>query len=152
MDSIYGKHVKTIKFHFRCFKMPYVLVRCNLDSYSTPSQSPDSSNRGFFNHRPNSPSAPIFKVSVAGLKGIFSYVYLKSDRINNVNSFILAKELNDLKNFSPGANTDNYTITFPQHPCVILNALEVLGFRIITSTTSHENIITWTLRKDFEDD
>ena len=36
-----------------------------------------------------------------------------------------ANELLDLKNFSPGVDRDNYTITFPQHPCVILNALEV---------------------------
>jgi hypothetical protein len=32
----------------------------------------------------------------------------------------LANELLDLKNFSPGVDRDNYTITFPQHPCVIL--------------------------------
>jgi hypothetical protein len=44
-----------------------------------------------------------------------------------------ANELLDLKNFSPGVHGDNYTITFPQHPCVILNALEVLGFRVISS-------------------
>ena len=45
-----------------------------------------------------------------------------------VSSFFLnfpANELLDLKNFSPGVDRDNYTITFPQHPCVILNALEV---------------------------
>ena len=76
-----------------------------------------------------------------------------------------ANELSDLKNFNPGVDKDNYTITFPQHPCVILNALEVLGFRVVSSTpkivfpdpdvefkTSIEQSIVWTLRKEFEDD
>jgi len=72
-----------------------------------------------------------------------------------------------LRNFNPGVDKDNYTITFPQHPCVILNALEVLGFRVVSSTpkvvfpssgtgdysneTSIEQSIVWTLRKEFEE-
>ena len=75
-----------------------------------------------------------------------------------------------MKNFSPGVGKDNYTITFPQHPCVILNALEVLDFHVISSapkmvnkgstptinghtpplTNQPEQSIVWTLRKDFE--
>ena len=86
----------------------------------------------------------------------------------------LANEIADLKNFSPGVDKDNYTITFPQHPCVILNALEVLGFRVISSSPKilfnhsaallngggggipdvkdqpHQQSIVWTLRKEFE--
>lgn len=82
-----------------------------------------------------------------------------------------AGELADLRNFNPGVDKDNYTITFPQHPCVILNALEVLGFRVVASTPkilfpqsststcaspvgengNIEQSIVWTLRKDFED-
>ena len=82
---------------------------------------------------------------------------------------VAAAELSDLRNFSPGVDKDNYTITFPQHPCVILNALEVLGFRVVssapkvvfspstnnsnesTTTSSIEQSIVWTLRKEFED-
>jgi len=60
-----------------------------------------------------------------------------------------AKELQDLKNFSPSANRDNYTVSFPQHACVILNALEVLGFRVISSA-GVSDVVTWTLRKDFD--
>ena len=87
----------------------------------------------------------------------------------------LANEIADLKNFSPGVDKDNYTITFPQHPCVILNTLEVLGFRVISSSPKilfnhsaalvnggggggvpdvkdqhHQQSIVWTLRKEFE--
>lgn len=75
----------------------------------------------------------VFKVEVSGLK---------------------AQELSDLKNFHPGANRDNYTITFHQHPCVILNALEVLGFKVVTSAPklngNQEQTFVWTMRKEFE--
>ena len=85
-------------------------------------------------------------------------------------TLILANEIADLKNFSPGVDKDNYTITFPQHPCVILNALEVLGFDVISSApkvifntytqnvngnipaikNQHDQSIVWTLKKEFE--
>ena len=83
---------------------------------------------------------------------------------------ILANEISEMRNFLPGVGDDNYTITFPQHPCVILNALEILGFCVVSSTqkqslndnleirnketTSHKcqskHTIIWTLRKDFD--
>ena len=69
------------------------------------------------------------------------------------NVLFLAHEVSDLKNFNPSAvDSDNYTIMFPQHPCVILNALEVLGFHIVTATPSTQppHTIVWTMRKDFE--
>ena len=71
-----------------------------------------------------------------------------------------------MRNFNPGVDKDTYTITFPQHPCVILNALEVLGFRVVSSTpkivlsgqndysneaNTIEQTIVWTLRKEFEE-
>lgn len=74
-------------------------------------------------------------------------------KIFTIHIHLSANELSDLKNFSPGVNKDNYTVTFPQHPCVILNALEVLGFRIVTSCPNGMNpdVTVWTLRKEFED-
>ena len=44
-------------------------------------------------------TGPVFEVAVSGLK---------------------PKELADLRNFSPSPDKDNYTVTFPQHPTVIL--------------------------------
>ena len=75
-----------------------------------------------------------------------------------------------MRNFLPGVGADNYTITFPQHPCVILNALEILGFCVVSSTQKQalndnqgtcnkdtaahnwhsKDTIIWTLRKDFD--
>ena len=84
---------------------------------------------------------------------------------------VLASEIAELKNFSPGVDKDNYTIIFPQQPCVILNALEILGFHVVASSpklifnhsnTRHVNgqiqeikdqpdqSIIWTLKKDFQ--
>jgi hypothetical protein len=85
--------------------------------------------------------------------------------------FLSASEIAELKNFSPGVDKDNYTITFPQHPCVILNALEILGFHVISSSpklicndsntrlvngqieaikNQPDQSIIWTLKKDFQ--
>ena len=76
-------------------------------------------------------SKNIFSTSVSGLK---------------------AGEISELINLSPGPSRDNYTLDFRQHPCVILNALEVLGFRIVASSSSGKEALTtiWTLRKEFE--
>lgn len=87
-----------------------------------------------------------FLITLPNTEGLFLIVIFQ----------ISANELLDLKNFSPGVDRDNYTITFPQHPCVILNALEVLGFRVVSSAprsgTSFPNqqSIVWTMRKEFE--
>ena len=121
--------------------MPYVIVKGSLEpSYRHPPPPPPVNNHHQQQHLPgrsfpssnSSGGKPVFSVAVSGLK---------------------ANELSDLRNFSPGANKDNYTITFPQHPCVILNALEVLGFRVVASTASPAEpaLITWTLRKEFDD-
>ena len=61
-----------------------------------------------------------------------------------------ADEIKELINFAPGPSRDNYTISFYQHPCVILNALEVLGFQIVTSTSrGQESTLVWTMKKEF---
>jgi len=66
-------------------------------------------------------------------------------------SGLKAQEVNELLNFSPGPSKDNYTLNFHQHPCVILNALEVLGFQVITSTPGRSgSTVVWTMRKEFE--
>ena len=64
-------------------------------------------------------------------------------------------EVSELINFQPGPSRDNYSLDFHQHPCVILNALEVLGFQVVSSNKGNEiqsrRITTiWTLRKDFD--
>jgi len=69
-------------------------------------------------------------------------------------SGLKARELAELKNFSPApaasASPKNPTIAFPQPPCVVLNALEVLGFKVISSTTASD-VIVWTLWKEFDE-
>lgn len=58
-----------------------------------------------------------------------------------------AFELDDLKRFSSGEPpTDAHTVTYKCHPVVLLNALEVLGYRVVSSFNSGENS-TWTMRK-----
>lgn len=59
----------------------------------------------------------------------------------------IAFELDDLKRFSSGEQpTDAHTVTYKCHPVVLLNALEVLGYRVVCSFSSGENS-TWTMRK-----
>ena len=65
-----------------------------------------------------------------------------------IDFLISARELAELKNFTPApaasASSKNPTIAFPQPPCVLLNALEVLGFKVISSATAGD-VIVWTL-------
>ena len=68
--------------------------------------------------------------------------------LNSTVLIISADEIKELVNFAPGPSRDNYTLSFSQHPCVILNALEVLGFQIVSST-SKGNFLVWTMRKEF---
>ena len=68
--------------------------------------------------------------------------------LNSAVLIISADEIKELINFAPGPSRDNYTLSFSQHPCVILNALEVLGFKIVSST-SKGNFLVWTMRKEF---
>jgi len=66
-------------------------------------------------------------------------------------SGLKVEEVKELVNFSPKSGRDNYTLNFRQHPCVILNALEVLGFQVVTSTRNYnETSIIWTMRRDFD--
>ena len=65
-------------------------------------------------------------------------------------SGLKVEEVNELVNFSPKPSRDNYTLNFCQHPCVILNALEVLGFQVICSTSGKNNSVIWTMLRDFD--
>merc|ERR1719510_728047 len=101
--------------------MPYVIVEGVLGARRKVEYKGESqSNRVVNNSHSSSRQAVMkhlttqtFYTSVSGLK---------------------ADEIAELKNFSPGVDKDNYTIIFPQHPCVILNALEILGFNVVSSS------------------
>ena len=87
------------------------------------------------------------KVVVSGLKGIENIndnMHLQCEKKFSL-AFSSARELAELKNFSPApaasASPKNPTIAFPQPPCVVLNALEVLGFKVISSTTASDVIV-----------
>lgn len=59
-----------------------------------------------------------------------------------------AFELEDLKRFALD-QADAHTVVFRHHPVVLLNALEVLGYRVISSFNSGSENCVWTMRKDF---
>ncbi len=58
-------------------------------------------------------------------------------------SFATFVRLIAIENVAAFFNPASYT----QHPCVILNALEVLGFRVVSSTSSvvetRGTVLTW---------
>ena len=65
----------------------------------------------------------------------------------------------ELKNFSPSVSPSEPktpVVVFPQLPCVMLNALEVLGFKVVSSTScagqrTGRAVVVWTLWKDFDE-
>ena len=63
----------------------------------------------------------------------------------------VAFELEDLKRFTLEPQADVHTSVFRHHPVVLLNALEVLGYRVISSFNVNSDSIqcVWTMRKDF---
>ena len=69
--------------------------------------------------------------------------------------FITAVDVEQLNRFDSGGYCDNSTIVYFQHPCVILTALEVLGYKVIascsTSIKQDCNEYMWTMRKDFSE-
>ena len=44
---------------------------------------------------------------------------------------------------------DAHTVIFKHHPVVLLNALEVLGYRVASSFSPGAESCVWTMRKDF---
>lgn len=62
-------------------------------------------------------------------------------------------DIEQLGRFPCGGYCDDSTIVYLQHPCVILTALEVLGYTVIASSSTavkqDYNEYMWTMRKDF---
>ena len=69
--------------------------------------------------------------------------------------FLLATDIEQLSRFASGGYCDDSTIVYLQHPCVILTALEVLGYKVVasssTSVKQDYNEYMWTMRKDFSE-
>ncbi|KAH0953598.1 hypothetical protein HN011_012552 [Eciton burchellii] len=70
-------------------------------------------------------------------------------------SGLKAIDIEQLSRFSSGGYCDDSTIVYLQHPCVILTALEVLGYKVVasssTSVKQDYNEYMWTMRKDFSE-
>ncbi|KAK2587930.1 hypothetical protein KPH14_004019 [Odynerus spinipes] len=68
-------------------------------------------------------------------------------------SGLKAADIEQLTRFASGGYCDDSTIVYLQHPCVILTALEVLGYKVVasssTSVKQDYNEYMWTMRKDF---
>lgn len=62
---------------------------------------------------------------------------------------VTAFELEDLKRFTLDSQTDAHTIFFKHHPVVLINALEVLGYRVVSSFNVGIENCVWTMRKEF---
>lgn len=58
-----------------------------------------------------------------------------------------------MNRFDSGGYCDDSTIVYLQHPCVILTALELLGYKVVasssTSVKQDYNEYMWTMRKNF---
>lgn len=70
-------------------------------------------------------------------------------------SGLKAADLEQLNRFPCGGYSDESTIVYLQHPCVILTALEILGYRVVASSSTavkqDYNEYMWTMRKEFND-
>ncbi|KAJ8679492.1 hypothetical protein QAD02_015279 [Eretmocerus hayati] len=68
---------------------------------------------------------------------------------------VRAADIEQLSRFASGGYCDDSTIVYLQHPCVILTALEVLGYKVVasssTSVKQDYNEYMWTMRKDFSE-
>uniref|UniRef100_T1GT36 Uncharacterized protein n=1 Tax=Megaselia scalaris TaxID=36166 RepID=T1GT36_MEGSC len=60
-----------------------------------------------------------------------------------------------LNNLPCGGYSDEHTLVYLVHPCKILSALEVLGYRVVASSSTavkqDYNEYMWTMRKEFLD-
>ncbi|KAF5298445.1 hypothetical protein FQR65_LT01224 [Abscondita terminalis] len=70
-------------------------------------------------------------------------------------SGLKATDIDQLKRFASGGYCDDSTIVYMQHPCVILTALEVLGYKVVasssTSVKQDYNEYMWTMRREFSE-
>lgn len=62
-------------------------------------------------------------------------------------------DIEQLNRFACGGYSDDSTIVYLQHPCVILTALEVLGYKVVASSSTavkqDYNEYMWTMRREF---
>jgi len=62
-------------------------------------------------------------------------------------------DIEQLNRFPCGGYSDECSIVFLTHPTVILSALEVLGYRVVASSSTavkqDYNEYMWTMRKEF---
>ncbi|EDW78175.1 uncharacterized protein [Drosophila tropicalis] len=70
-------------------------------------------------------------------------------------SGLKADDIEQLNKFSCGGYSDESTIVYLVHPCRILSALEILGFRVVASSSTavkqDYNEYMWTMRKEFDE-
>ncbi|XP_011867980.1 PREDICTED: uncharacterized protein LOC105562069 isoform X3 [Vollenhovia emeryi] len=70
-------------------------------------------------------------------------------------SGLKAADIEQLGRFSSIGYCDDSTIVYLQHPCIILTALEVLGYKVIASSSTSikqdYNEYMWTMRKEFSE-
>ncbi|XP_011693413.1 PREDICTED: uncharacterized protein LOC105453290 isoform X2 [Wasmannia auropunctata] len=68
-------------------------------------------------------------------------------------SGLKAADIEQLGRFSSIGYCDDSTIVYLQHPCIILTALEVLGYKVVASSSTSikqdYNEYMWTMRKEF---
>ncbi|KYN32832.1 hypothetical protein ALC56_12898 [Trachymyrmex septentrionalis] len=66
-----------------------------------------------------------------------------------------AADIEQLSRFSTIGYCDDSTIVYLQHPCIILTALEVLGYKVVASSSTSikqdYNEYMWTMRKEFSE-
>lgn len=70
-------------------------------------------------------------------------------------NYVIAADIEQLGRFSSIGYCDDSTIVYLQHPCIILTALEVLGYKVIASSSTSikqdYNEYMWTMRKEFSE-
>lgn len=70
-------------------------------------------------------------------------------------NYVIAADIEQLSRFSTIGYCDDSTIVYLQHPCIILTALEVLGYKVIASSSTSikqdYNEYMWTMRKEFSE-
>lgn len=67
-------------------------------------------------------------------------------------SGLKSDDIEQLKGFASGGYCDDSTIVYMHHPCQILTALELLGYKVVasssTSVKQDYNEYMWTMRKE----
>lgn len=68
-------------------------------------------------------------------------------------NYVIAADIEQLGRFTSIGYCDDSTLVYLQHPCIILSALEVLGYKVIASSSTSikqdYNEYMWTMRKEF---